>query len=246
MPICPTRVLSCMVGGMEMLTPESVRARLKAAGAWSNKKLGQHFLVDASVLDSVVEAAELTPTDIVVEVGPGLGVLSRRLLPVAKRVIAFEYDPHMQAILANDLPELEVVGGDVLRTAHKALEGLETYKVVANIPYNITTPLLRLFLEGGVGVLPSSLTLLVQKEIGERLAAGAAKPGRGYLSVLAQYYAEVRFVRDVAPSCFVPPPAVNSAVIHLALRTERALPGRRRRLTSSSSCTVTSSSRVNN
>jgi len=201
-----------------------VRERLSKAGLWSKKSLGQHFLVDPQVLVDIVEAAEIQPNETVVEIGPGLGVLSEQLLDKTDNVIAFEFDRDMLAILAEDLPELRVISGDVLQSAPTALEGMGHYKVVANIPYQITTPLLRLFLESGRVPKPESLTLLVQKEVGRRLAAPAKHAERGYLSVVCQYYAEVLYLRDVQPTAFFPPPKVSSGVIQLRVRQERLLP----------------------
>ena len=208
---------------MNRSDPEAVSNRLRLAGVYSKKRLGQHFLVDVAALDAIVEAATISSADTVVEIGPGMGVLSERLLAVAGRVVAFELDEDMVRILAKDFPGLEVVRGDVLQTAGPVVDALDTYKVVANIPYAITTPLLKLFLEGGVSRPPVSLTLLVQKEVGKRLAAKAGQSDRGYLSVLCQYFAEVTYVRDVPKTSFWPAPEVDSAVIHLAVREQRLL-----------------------
>lgn len=208
---------------MEYNSPEDVTARLRQAGVWSKKRLGQHFLLDRSVLEQALQAAQVSKDDTIVEIGPGLGVLSSLLLEEARRVIAFEIDSDMRRILAQDLPNLEVVPGDVLQTAYQVVKELGLYKIVANIPYQITTPLLRLFLEGGVEPRPTSLTLLVQKEVGRRLAAEPCSSGRGYLSVLCQYYAEVTYVATVLPTAFYPSPAVDSALVHLRLRAKRQL-----------------------
>jgi len=205
----------------DRLNPSAIRERLRSIGAFANKELGQHFLVDSTVLDAIVEAAGVSAEDTVVEVGPGPGVLTERLLAAAKRVVAFEFDPWMQSILMQDFPQLELHGGDVLRTAPPVLPDLGAYKVVANIPYQITNPLLRLFLE--TESKPTALTLLIQKEVAQRLAAEPKTGERGYMSVLAQYFAEVRYVRMVPPKSFWPAPKVDSAVVHLVVRPERPL-----------------------
>lgn len=202
--------------------PDFLRTRLREAGAWSKKDLGQHFLVDRHVLEEILQAANLEKGDAVVEIGPGPGVLTCELLHQAGRVVAFEYDPAMVGILRKDFPTLEVIEGDVLQTALSVIKELGVYDVVANIPYQITHPLLRLFLEQGPR--PRCLTLLIQKEVGERLAALPGKPGRSYLSVLAQYFAEVQVVCKVPPQSFLPPPKVDSAVVHLEVRESRLLP----------------------
>lgn len=204
---------------MDLSSKEAVISQLRAAGIWSKKKFGQHFLVDVHVLDSILNAANLTKEDTVVEIGPGMGVLSQELLKRADRVVAFEFDREMVMFLAASLPDLEVVPGDVLDTAAGTIPTLGEYKIVANIPYQITTPLLRIFLEGGVKA-PTSMTLLVQKEVGGRLTAGAGRPGRSYLSVLCQYYADVKYVASVPASAFFPPPKVDSAVIHFDMASK--------------------------
>jgi 16S rRNA (adenine1518-N6/adenine1519-N6)-dimethyltransferase len=213
---------------MNRTDPEELLERLKRAGVWSKKRLGQHFLVDPKALDAIIASAELDSASTVLEIGPGLGVLSERLLEVAGKVVACELDEDMVRILAMDMSPLHVVQGDVLKTAPEIVAGFpadKPYKVVANIPYQITSPLLRLFLEGEVGRQPESLTLLVQKEVGKRLAAKESKSDRSYLSVLAQYCAEVIYVRDVPAESFWPAPRVDSAVIHMKIRSVRALSG---------------------
>ena len=133
-------------------------------------------------------------------------------------------DREMVSILAEDFPKLEVITGDVLVTAKEYVADLGEYKVVANIPYQITTPILKLFMEGEVGNRPLSLTLLVQKEVGERLTAKEKKPGRGYLSVLTQYFAEVHYLLTVPAESFWPAPEVDSAIIHLQIYPKRMVP----------------------
>src|SRR5690606_37439606 len=112
--------------------------RLRRAGVWSKKQLGQHFLTDPEALQAIVDAAKVSVTDTVVEIGPGMGVLTKEIISKAARVIAFEYDQDMVGILREDLPELEIIEGDVLKTAPEAMANLGSYKVVANIPYQIT------------------------------------------------------------------------------------------------------------
>lgn len=201
-----------------------IQARLKKAGVWSKKELGQHFLVDEKVLEKIISTSQLSEEDTVVEIGPGMGILTAELKKRAGEVICFEIDPEMVRILRQDFLRLRVIEGDVLLTASLALAGLKNYKIVANIPYQITTPLLRLFLEGEVGSRPQSLTMLVQKEVAKRLAAAAKKPSRGYLSVLCQYFAEIVYVETVPKTAFWPVPEVDSALIYLRVRSERLLP----------------------
>jgi len=202
---------------MQPRDPETIRARLYQAGVRANKELGQHFLADFGVIEAALDAAQVQKSDTVVEVGPGLGVLSEALLQAGAKVTAFEVDPIMVQVLQEDLPGLQVVAGDVLQTAPPVLEALGSYKVVANIPYQISSPLLRLFLERTKN-LPISLTLLIQKEVGERLIAPAKASERGFLSVLVELLCKPRLVAQVPPTAFTPPPAVDSVVIHLEVR----------------------------
>lgn len=203
---------------MNLFSKEAVLAELQKEGIWSKKKLGQHFLVDQKALDTIVATADLHPGEQVVEIGPGMGVLSQALLQAGVEVTAFEYDQEMVALLKKRLPALKVIAGDVLRTAPEIIPRLGEYKVVANIPYQITTPILKVFLEGQADHMPKSMTLLVQKEVGRRLAAPARSSERGYLSVLAQYLAEVSYVATVPAEAFWPAPKVDSGIIHLKRR----------------------------
>jgi 16S rRNA (adenine1518-N6/adenine1519-N6)-dimethyltransferase len=205
---------------MNRLDPQVIKARLQEAGIWSKKSFGQHFLIDEEALSAMVAAADILPGERVIEIGPGPGVLTERLLDAGAAVTAFEADSDMVKILREDFPELHLVEGDALVTVPEHLH--EQYKVVANIPYQITTPLIRLFLESGHR-LPESLTMLVQKEVGERLAASPRTGERGFLSVLVQYYADVSLVWQVPSSSFWPAPQVDSVVIHMAVKPVRPL-----------------------
>jgi 16S rRNA (adenine1518-N6/adenine1519-N6)-dimethyltransferase len=207
---------------MSRLDPTWIQTQLKTLHARPQKSYGQHFLIDAAVLDDILVAAALAPGERVVEVGPGLGVLTERLVQASAEVTAFEADPILATHLRTAFPALNLVEGDALQTLPQHLP-VSPYAVVANIPYQITTPLMRLFLEGGMPQ-PTAITWLVQYELGKRLAAAPQTSGRGYLSVLCQYLAEVRLVRAVPPSAFWPEPAVASAVVHLKVRPTRALP----------------------
>jgi 16S rRNA (adenine1518-N6/adenine1519-N6)-dimethyltransferase len=185
--------------------------------------LSQNFLTDPQALDAIVEAAELVPGDRVVEVGPGLGVLTRRLLAAGASVLAVELDPRLSAWLRSELggvPGFELIEADALTfDPASAFPGLD-FKVVANIPYHITSPLLHAFLEGE---RPPLLTvLLVQAEVAERVAA---PPGQmSYLSVFAQNVAEAEVVASVPAAAFEPMPKVDSAVLRLRRRAEPTVP----------------------
>jgi 16S rRNA (adenine1518-N6/adenine1519-N6)-dimethyltransferase len=187
------------------------------------KSLSQHFLTDPGALDAIVEAAELQRGDRVVEVGPGLGVLTRRLLAAGASVIAVELDARLADWLRRELGEVEgfeLIEADALSLHPRDLFPGEPFKVVANIPYHITSPLLHAFLEGERP--PDLMVVLVQLEVAERVAAA---PGRmSYLSVFAQNVASTEVVVRVPADAFEPAPDVDSAVLRLRRRPEPVVP----------------------
>jgi 16S rRNA (adenine1518-N6/adenine1519-N6)-dimethyltransferase len=181
----------------------------------ARKGLGQHFLIDETVLKLIISTAQLTPGDVVVEVGPGLGVLTEELAKHAGRVIAIELDTKLAALLAESLSAFKnvtIINEDVLKVAPETLlTDLKTagYKVVANLPYYITSPVLRHFLEAPIK--PQSMVVMVQKEVAEEIAA---KPGRmSLLSIGVQLYGEPEIVARVPAESFYPAPAVDSALL---------------------------------
>lgn len=208
---------------MDRTNFQELKNRLQQSQTWSHKSLGQHFLVSLEVLNKIIQTAAIKPGEVLIEIGPGMGVLTEALLLQTNKLITFEFDPAMVSILRQDFPELEIVEGDFLKTGGKYLAGIDEYKVVANIPYQITTPLLKLLLESDHQ--PQSMTMLVQKEIGERLTAKEKMPGRSYLSVLGQYYAQIDYVQTVSRDAFWPPPKVQSAIIHFTILPNRIYQG---------------------
>jgi len=180
----------------------------------ARKGLGQHFLIDGEVLKHITSAAELTPSDVIVEVGPGLGVLTRELAQKAGRVIAIELDNKLAAALKQTLAHLNnvtIINDDVLKIEPKNLATV--YKVVANLPYYITSPVLRHFLEASTK--PQLMILMVQKEVAEAIVA---KPGEmSLLSVSVQFYGEPRIIGYVPAQCFYPPPKVDSTILRINL-----------------------------
>ena len=187
------------------------------------KSLSQNFLTDPEALDAIVGAAELVPGDRVVEIGPGLGVLTRRLLAAGASVLAVEVDPRLAEYLRRELygiDRFELIEADALSLDPREMFPGEPFKVVANIPYHITSPLLHAFLEGD---RPPLLTiLLVQREVAERVAS---PPGRmSYLSVFAQNVADADVVVRVPSEAFEPAPAVDSAVLRLRRRSQPVVP----------------------
>jgi 16S rRNA (adenine1518-N6/adenine1519-N6)-dimethyltransferase len=188
----------------------------------ARKGLGQHFLIDGEVLGVIVSAAELSPDDLVVEVGPGLGILTRELAQRAGRVIAIELDDKLAFLLEKTLASFNnvtIINDDVLKLGPEALVEGQGYRVVANLPYYITSPVLRHFLEASAK--PQTMLVMVQKEVAEAIAA---EPGRmSILSVSVQFYGEPRIISRVPAQSFYPAPEVDSAVLRVDLYSQPAL-----------------------
>src|SRR5918994_2123712 len=205
-------------------TPGQLRRLMGAERLRPRRSLSQNFLTDPEALDTIVAAAELSPGDRVVEVGPGLGVLTRRLLAAGASVLAVELDPRLADYLRRELgsvDDFELIEADALSLHPREFFPGRAIKVVANIPYHITSPLLHTFLEGD---RPPELTvLLVQLEVAERVAA---PPGQmSYLSVFVQNVATAEVVARVPAAAFEPAPTVDSAVLRLRRREPPALAG---------------------
>lgn len=210
------------------------RGLLHRSGLRAKKGLGQHFLIDEEVLRLIVSAAELTPSDVVMEIGPGLGVLTRELVRQAGWVVAIELDNKLAAILRETLSSFNnvtIINEDVLRIDPAALlEEQKTkfspevgspfsYKVVANLPYYITSPVLRHFLEASVK--PQIMVVMVQKEVAEQIVA---KPGQmSLLSISVQLYGEPTIIGYVPARCFYPAPEVDSAILRVVLYPQPAV-----------------------
>lgn len=182
-----------------------------------SKSLGQNFLIDDSVLTDIVEGAEVDDRDFVIEIGPGVGTLTAKLLMKAKRVTSIELDNDLIPILQEELGEHEnfnLIHNDALKVDFNELIGEEeSVKLVANLPYYVTTPIIVKLLKDGYNF--KSLTIMIQKEVAERINAEPNCKEYGALSVLVQYYCNTSIVRRVAPSCFIPRPKVESIVIKL-------------------------------
>lgn len=197
---------------MDLTDINQIKSLLVRHRMWARKGLGQHFLIDKSALGSIVDSAELGPADFVLEIGPGLGVLTQFLVSRAGQVEAVEFDPKMIEVLKETVPaeNLKVVQEHVLKFN---LGGLpKGYKVVANLPYYITSPILRNFLEAASNK-PKEMVLLIQKEVAERIVA---KPGEmSVLAVAVQLFGEPEIITEVPKGSFWPPPKVDSAVIRV-------------------------------
>ena len=197
----------------------SIRKELAEQGLIPRKKWGQHFLADRNILKKVVKTAGIEKEDVVLEVGPGLGEMTQALAHEAKKVIAVEIDARLVEILRNklaDIPNVEILQGDILKLDLRKRLGSEKrpVKVVANLPYQISTPLLFHFIDSKD--LFSALILMLQREVAERMVAPPGKKAYGPLSVLVQSVADISICFIVKPSAFFPPPEVESAVIRLS------------------------------
>ena len=184
------------------------------------KKFGQNFLIDTRVLDKIINAAGLTKEDMVLEIGPGIGTMTQYLAEAAREVVAVEIDNNLIPILRETLKDYEnvtIINNDILKVDIKELAGSHNgnrpIKVVANLPYYITTPIIMGLFESNVPI--DNITVMVQKEVAERMQAKPGTKDYGALSLAVQYYAEPYIVANVPPNCFIPRPNVGSAVIRL-------------------------------
>lgn len=200
--------------------PQNTIAILQKYQFHFQKKFGQNFLIDASVLERIISAAKIGPEDYVLEIGPGIGTMTQYLAEVAGSVIAVEIDKALIPILEETLASYKnvaVIQGDILKLdirelAEKYADG-KPLKVVANLPYYITTPIIMGLFEKDIQL--SGITVMVQKEVADRMQAKPGTKDYGALSLAVQYYAEPEIAANVPPNCFMPRPAVGSAVIHL-------------------------------
>lgn len=203
-----------------LATPTATGEIINKYGFHFQKRYGQNFLIDANILDKIIKAAEITREDCVLEIGPGIGTMTQYLAESAKEVVAVEIDKNLLPILEETLSEYEnvtVVNKDILNVDIGALakeknEG-NPIKIVANLPYYITTPIIMGLLEGQVPF--HSITVMVQKEVAERIQARPGTKDYGALSLAVQYYVKPEVMMYVPPTCFMPRPGVGSAVIRL-------------------------------
>ncbi len=197
---------------------------LKAFGLHMSKKLGQNFLIDASVVRGIVAAAEVQPGDRVLEIGPGIGTLTQGLAEAGATVKAVELDKKLPAVLKETLAayqNVEIIPGDILKVNIPEIMGPGPFKVAANLPYYITTPILMTLLERHLPI--THLVTMVQKEVAERMTAQPGSRIYGALSVAVQYYTEPEIVLNVPPRSFIPAPEVDSVVIACRVRETPAV-----------------------
>ena len=198
---------------------------LQKYGFVFQKRFGQNFLIDTHVLDRIIGASEITKDDFVLEIGPGIGTMTQYLAEAAREVTAVEIDDALIPILQDTLKEwdnVSVIHGDILKTDIKKIADEKNQgkpiKVVANLPYYITTPIIMGLFESHVPV--ESITVMVQKEVADRMQTGPGSKDYGALSLAVQYYANPEIVANVPPNCFMPRPKVGSAVIKLTRHKE--------------------------
>jgi len=200
--------------------PKYIIEVLQKYGFVFQKRFGQNFLIDTHVLERIIEASEITKDDFVLEIGPGIGTMTQYLAEAAREVTAVEIDDALIPILKDTLKEWDnvtVLHGDILKTDIRKIADEKNQgrpiKVVANLPYYITTPIIMGLFESHVPV--DSITVMVQKEVADRMQTGPGSKDYGALSLAVQYYAEPKIVANVPPNCFMPRPKVGSAVIRL-------------------------------
>lgn len=201
-------------------SPQNTIAVLQKYNFVFQKKFGQNFLIDTHVLDKIIRSAEITKDDFVLEIGPGIGTMTQYLACAAGKVVAVEVDRALIPILADTLDgydNVTVINEDVLKVDIAKLaeeqNGGRPIKVVANLPYYITTPIIMGLFEKNVPI--KSITVMVQKEVADRMQVGPGTKDYGALSLAVQYYAKPYIVANVPPNCFMPRPKVGSAVIRL-------------------------------
>lgn len=200
--------------------PQNTIAVLQKYNFNFQKKFGQNFLIDTHVLERIIQEAGITKDDFVLEIGPGIGTMTQYLCESAREVVAVEIDKNLIPILADTLQDYQnvtVLNEDILKVDINALarekNGGAPIKVVANLPYYITTPIIMGLFESHVPI--ESITVMVQKEVADRMQVGPGTKDYGALSLAVQYYAKPEIVANVPPNCFMPRPNVGSAVIRL-------------------------------
>ena len=214
---------------MKLYAPSTIRDIKERYGFKLSKSLGQNFLTDKNIIDRIVESAGIGPEDLVIEIGPGIGVITREAAEYAKKVVAVEIDSNLIPILEEtlgDCDNVEVVNRDILKTDVNEIirncgENFSGVKVIGNLPYYITTPIIMKLLEDGVNA--DSITIMMQKEVADRIKAAPGTKAYGALSVAVQYYCTVEAVVNVPKDVFVPQPKVDSTVLRLRIMEEKSV-----------------------
>lgn len=209
-----------------LATHKTTKAIVEKYGFNFTKSLGQNFLVDANVLNKIVDGAEINSEDIVFEIGTGIGTLTYELAKRAKKVVAIEIDSRLIPILEDTLSEFDnvnIINQDILKVDLKSVveehAGNNPIKVVANLPYYITTPIIMRFLEEGINL--DSMVIMIQKEVADRIAAKPSTKEYGSLSVAIQYYADSKIIAKAPKGAFVPSPNVDSSVLKISVKADK-------------------------
>lgn len=208
-----------------LTNPTYISAVLKRFDFSFQKKYGQNFLIDDNILSKIIESADITKEDTVLEIGPGIGTMTEELAKAAREVICVEIDSHLIPILQDTLfnySNITIINNDILKTdiedISKKYNKGKPLKVVANLPYYITTPIIMRLLESKLPI--ESITVMVQKEVAGRMITGPGTKDYGALSLAVQFYTRPEIVCDVPASCFMPRPKVDSTVIKLTVNQE--------------------------
>jgi 16S rRNA (adenine1518-N6/adenine1519-N6)-dimethyltransferase len=215
---------------MKLYAPSTIREIKERYGFRLTKSLGQNFLTDKNIIDDIIEGADIGENDLVIEIGPGIGVITWEAAQVARKVIAVEIDRNLIPILKDTLAgqdNISIVNADILKTDVNALidearaadPELAGVKIIGNLPYYITTPIIMKLLEDGVKA--DGITIMMQKEVADRIKAAPGTKAYGALSIAVQYYCEVSNVVNVPKEVFVPQPKVDSAVLNLRILADR-------------------------
>lgn len=215
---------------MKLYSPATIRDIRERYGFKLTKSLGQNFLTDKNIIDKLIDASNIGENDLVIEIGPGIGVITGEIAQKARKVTAVEIDKSLLPILDETLAEFDnvtVVNKDILKTDLSAIINeerkqdpkIKDVRIIGNLPYYITTPIIMKLLEEGVDV--RSITVMMQKEVVDRIKAEPGSKERGALSVAVQYYCTVNKVTDVPKEVFVPAPKVDSTVLRLDVREEK-------------------------
>lgn len=200
---------------------EETNMLLKQYNLKANRKLGQNFLINQDIIEEIVNNSKISSEDVVIEIGPGLGALTKELLKKSKKVIAIELDKNMVDILKNRFPNtnIEIIHEDILKINLKELiSSYDKVKVVANLPYYITTPIIMRLLEERLNII--SITIMVQKEVGERICAKPNSKDYGAITVSINYYTNSKKIIDVKRDNFIPAPDVDSCVVKMDILKE--------------------------
>ena len=211
---------------MKLYSPSEINEIRTIFGFRNSKSLGQNFLTDKNIIDRIIEGSEIGPEDLVIEIGPGIGVITREAAAAAKKVVAVEIDEDLLPVLQytlGDLNNVEVVNQDILKTDLKALIKAQDFigkvRVIGNLPYYITTPIIMKLLEEDIDC--ETITVMMQKEVADRLKAAPGKKECGAISLMVQYFADVKEIAKVPRTVFIPQPKVDSTVLRLDVRKEK-------------------------